>query len=101
MISKFSEVIRAYHLKQPHAHSLFLFSMVFGINLIPFYNWKKGGAAVCSTLCLRFFDDLLRNFERCGTKRKKFGNGKCALNTNFSIALQLGYNLGMESVNFG
>ena len=36
---------------QPHAHSLFLFPMVFGINLIHFFDEKKDGAAKNSIVC--------------------------------------------------
>ena len=64
-------MVRAYHLEQPHAQSLFLFPIFFGINLIPFYDGKKGGAAVRSIICLWFLDDLFRHFERCETKRRK------------------------------
>ena len=37
---------------QPHAQSLFLFPIVFGINLIHFFEEKKGGAAGRSVVFL-------------------------------------------------
>ena len=36
---------------QPHAQSLFLFPIVFGINLIHFFDEKKDGAAGNSIVC--------------------------------------------------
>ena len=73
---------------QPHAQSLFLFPIVFGINLIHFFDFfdeKKNGAAgnsiVCfavSILCHAPFDSAKNAncFEECNV----FGNGKCELN---------------------
>ena len=43
---------------QPHAQSLFLFPIVFGINLIHFFNEKKDGAADRLFCC---FDPLSRH----------------------------------------
>ena len=37
---------------QPHAQSLFLFPIVFGINLIHFFDEKKDGATGNSIVCL-------------------------------------------------
>ena len=50
-ICRFSQVVfipRA----QPHAQSLFLFPIIFGINLIHFFDEKKDGAAGSSIVCL-------------------------------------------------
>ena len=50
-ICRFSQVVfipRA----QPHAQSLFLFPIVFGINLIHFFDEKKDGANGNSIVCL-------------------------------------------------
>ena len=38
-ICRFSQVVC--HFEQPHAQSLFLFPMVFGINLIHFFRWEE------------------------------------------------------------
>ena len=49
-ICRFSQVVfipRA----QPHAQSLFVFPIVFGINLIHFFDEKKDGAAESSIVC--------------------------------------------------
>ena len=49
-ICRFSQVVfipRA----QPHAQSLFLFPIVFGINLIHFFDEKKDGADGNSIVC--------------------------------------------------
>ena len=49
-IGRFSQVVfipRA----QPHAQYLFLFKIVFGINLIHFFDEKKDGAAGNSIVC--------------------------------------------------
>ena len=43
-ICRFSEVVFILR-AQPHAQSLFLFPIVFGINLIHFFDEKKDGAA--------------------------------------------------------
>ena len=43
-ICRFSEVVFIIRV-QPHAQSLFLFPIVFGINLILFFDEKKVGAA--------------------------------------------------------
>ena len=90
-ICRFSQVVfipRA----QPHAQSLFLFPIVFGINLINFFDEKDGAAGS--------FVSVLRSpvtpFDRRKTKnanffeeRNVFGNGKCELST-----LQEGRNYG-------
>ena len=50
-IRRFSQVVfipRA----QPHTQSLFLFPIVFGINLIHFFDEKKDGAAGNPIVCL-------------------------------------------------
>ena len=71
---------------QPHAQSLFLFPIVFGINLIHFFDFFDDKEELCS----RKFDRLLycfgplsitpfdsatnaNRFEKCNV----FGNGKC------------------------
>ena len=71
---------------QPHAQSLFLFPIVFGINLIHFFDFFGEKEERCS----RKFDHLLscfdplsitpfdseknaNRFEKCNV----FGNGKC------------------------
>ena len=70
---------------QPHAQSLFLFPIVFGINLISFFDEKKDGAAGYSMVCFGASIPLSRHlteatkkancFEECNV----FGNGKCEL----------------------
>ena len=64
-----------YHLKQPHAQSLFLFPIVFGINLIPFFDGKKDGAAVHmhSINCCQFFDYSLSHWRRRGEEHRFSG----------------------------
>ena len=49
-ICRFSEVVFILR-AQPHAQSLFLFPIVFGINLIHFFDEKKDGAAGNSIVC--------------------------------------------------
>ena len=78
---------------QPQAQSLFLFPIVFGINLIHFFDEKKVGAAGNSIVCFGVRSPVTP-FDRSKTKdanyfedRNVFGNGKCDLN-----ALQEGKN---------
>ena len=76
---------------QPHAQSLFLFPIVFGINLIHFFDFFGEKEERCS----RKFDRLLccfdplsitpfdsaknaNRFEKCNA----FGNGKCEFSAN-------------------
>ena len=83
---------------QPHAQSLFLFPIVFGINLIHFFDFFGEKEERCS----RKFDRLLccfdplsitpfdsaknaNRFEKCNV----FGNGKCEVS-----AIQEGRNRG-------
>ena len=49
-ICRFSEVVFILR-AQPHAQSLFLFPIVFGINLIHFFDEKKDGAAGNLIVC--------------------------------------------------
>ena len=82
---------------QPHARSLFLFPIVFGINLIHFFDEKKDGAAgnsiVCfaaSIPCHASWQSKTKNgncFEECNV----FGNEKCELS-----AIQDGRNQGAK-----
>ena len=91
-ICRFSEVVfipRA----QPHAQSLFLFPLVYGINLIHVFDEKKDGAAgnsiVCfgaSIPCHAIWQKQTKN-ANCFEERNVFGNGKCELS-----ALQEGRN---------
>ena len=73
---------------QPHAQSLFLFPIVFGINLVHFFDFFDDKEERCS----RKFDRLLCCFDRlsitpCGSAKNAncfeecnvFGNGKCEL----------------------
>ena len=73
---------------QPHAQSLFLFPIVFGVNLIHFFDIFDYKEERCS----RKFDRLLCCFDRlsitpcdsaknanCFEKCNVFGNGKCEL----------------------
>ena len=87
-ICRFSQVVfipRA----QPPAQSLFLFPIIFGINLIHFFVEKKDGAAGNLIVCfaasnpVTSFDsaNFTKNancFEECNV----FGNGKCELSAN-------------------
>ena len=50
LISRCSQVV-FFPQAQPHAQSLFLFPIVFGINLIHFFDEKKDGAAGNSIVC--------------------------------------------------
>ena len=50
-ICRFSQVV-FFPRAQPHAQSLFLFPIVFGISLIHFFNEKKDGATGNSIVCL-------------------------------------------------
>ena len=52
---------------QPHAQSLFLFPIVFGINLVHFFDEKKDGAAGNSIVFFfRCFDPLSRHLTKNG-----------------------------------
>ena len=84
-ICRFSQVVFIPR-TQLHAQYLFLFPIVFGINLIHFFDGKKDGAAehsmACSLLQSLFAPFHLREAER----RVRFlqrvrilGNGKCEL----------------------
>ena len=83
---------------QPHAQSLFLFPIVFGINLIHFFDFLDEKEERCS----RKYDRLLCCFDPLSItpfdsaknanrfeKRNVFGNGKCELS-----AIQEGRNRG-------
>ena len=78
---------------QPHVQSLFLFPIVFGINLIHFFDEKKDGAAGNLIVCLvlrspvTLFDRSKTKNANCFEERNVFGNGKCELS-----ALQEGRN---------
>ena len=86
-ICRFSQVVFIPQ-AQPHAQSLFLFPIVFGINLIHFFDFFREKEKRCS----RKFDRLLccfdplsitpfdsaknaNRFEKCNV----LGNGKCEL----------------------
>ena len=73
---------------QPHAQSLFLFPIVFGINLIHFFDFfdekeercsRKYDCLLCcfDPLSITPFDSAknANRFEKCNV----FGNGKCEL----------------------
>ena len=66
---------------QPHAQSLFLFPLVFGINLIHFFDEKKDGAAGNLTVCLGAsipvtpFHRIKTKNVNCFEERNVFGNG--------------------------
>ena len=69
---------------QPHSQSLFLFPIVFGINLIHFFDEKKDGAAGNSIVSvLRSpvtpFDRSKTKNANCFEERNIFGNRKCEL----------------------
>ena len=76
---------------QPHAQSLFLFPIVFGINLIHFFDFfgeieercsRKFDRLLCcfDPLSITPFDSATNanRFEKCNV----FGNGKCELQTS-------------------
>ena len=84
-ICRFSQVVFIPQ-AQPHAQSLFLFPIVFGINLIHFFDFFDEKEERCS----RKFDRLLSCFDplsitpfdsaknaNCFEKRNVFGNAKC------------------------
>ena len=86
-ICRFSQVVFIPQ-AQPHAQSLFLFPIVFGINLIHFFDFFDEKEERCS----RKFDRLLCCFDplsitpfdsaknaNCFEKCNVFGNGKCEL----------------------
>ena len=89
---RFSKVVFIYHLEQPHAQkSLLLFLIVFGINLTPFFDEKKNGAAVHAII---FFGSLITCTSRPVFKKKNrmknttlFGNGKCELIVNVGTTM--------------
>ena len=96
-ICRFSQVVFIPQ-AQPHAQSLFLFPIVFGINLIHFFDFFGEKEERCS----RKFDRLLCCFDplsitpfdsaknaNCFEKCNVFGNGKCELS-----AIQEGRNWG-------
>ena len=96
-ICRFSQVVFIPQ-AQPHAQSLFLFPIVFGINLIHFFDFFDEKDERCN----RKFDRLLSCFEplsitpfvsaknaNCFEKCNVFGNGKCELS-----AIQEGRNWG-------
>ena len=70
---------------QPHAQSLFLFPIVFGINLIHFFQWEEGRCSRKFDHLFRCFDPLSRHLTEatknanCFEERNVFGNGKCEL----------------------
>ena len=69
-----------YHPEPPHAQSLFLFPIVFGINLIHFFDGKNNRTGQNLIICLGF--SITRRAaraiqERVGTKGEFLGNGKC------------------------
>ena len=75
--------------------SLFLFPIVFGINLIHFFDEKKDGAAgnliVCfgaSIPCHAILTEAKRRIGHCFEECNVFGNKKCELS-----AIQEGRNL--------
>ena len=87
LICRFPQVVFI-HQAQPHAQSLFLFPIVFGINLIHFFDFFDEKEERCS----RKFDRLLCCFDplsitpfdsaknaNCFEKCNVFGNGKCEL----------------------
>ena len=82
-----------YHPEPPHAQSLFLFPIVFGVNLIQFFDGKNKiglGKIWSFVLGFRSLVAWLVPFERGGTKpegEKIFGNGKCELIANFSATM--------------
>ena len=84
---------KVYHPEPPHAQSLFLFPIVFGINLIQFFDGKNKiglGKILSFVLGYRSLVARLVPFDRGGTKpegEKIFGNGKCELIANFSAPM--------------
>ena len=86
-ICRFSEVVFILR-AQPHAQSLVLFPIVFGINLIHFFNEKKDSAARNSIVCFAASNTchaISANFTKnanCSEEWNVFGNGKCELSAN-------------------
>ena len=87
LICRFSQVVFIPQ-AQPHAQSLFLFPIVFGINLIHFFDFfgekeerysRKFDRLLCcfDPLSITPFDSAknANRFEKCNV----FGNGKCEL----------------------
>ena len=83
-IWRFSQVVFIPR-SQPHAQSLFLFPIVFCINLIHFFDEKKDSQAGNSIVCFWCFDPLSRHLTEatkkanCFEERNVFGKGKCEL----------------------
>ena len=105
-ICRFSQVVFITR-GQPHAQSLFLFPIVFGINLIHFFDEKKDGAAGNSIV---FFFLVLRPLSGHLTEAKRrigscfeectfFGNGKCELSAIQGEKLRCNY-LARKSAQF-
>ena len=83
-IYRFSQVVSIPR-AQPHAQSLFLFPIVFGINLIHFFDGKKDGSIVCfgdSIPCHDIWQkqNFAANDAYCFEECNVFGNEKCELN---------------------
>ena len=83
---------KVYHPEPPHAPSLFLFPIVFGNNLIHFFDGKnKIGSGQDLIICLGF--SITRRAAcviwKRGNKKGEifFGNGKCELIANFSATM--------------
>ena len=65
---------------QPHAQSLFLFPIVFGIKLIHFFDGKDGAAehSMACSILHSLFAPFERQNEECYIYKENefFGNGK-------------------------
>ena len=100
-----------HHPEPPHAKTFFLFPIVFGINLILFFDqrttWDGEFEGIIRSMVLHP-RSLIAPFEKVGPKSANFfGNRKCELTSNFSatmVTIWKGRNekcefLARESVN--
>ena len=87
-ICRFSQVVFTLR-AQPHAQSLFLFPIVFGINLIHFFKKKKDGAAGNSIVC---FGASIPCHAICEKQNEEWGGGGGAVSKSATF-------LAAESVN--
>ena len=72
---------------QPHAQSLFLFPIVFGINLIHFFDEKKVGAAPEIRSLFRCFDPLSRHLTEAKRRTRTVSKSATFLATESVLSV--------------
>ena len=87
-ICRFSQV-KVYHPEPPHAQPLFLFPIVFGINLINFFDGEKNTTGQNFIICLGFSITRreARAFERGGSGTKPGGEKFLAIESVNSLRI--------------